>query len=437
MPEQAAVLWDVAEEHLDEAEFLVERWLAACRSPRFTAVDLQKTVERRLLAHLDGLVVGGHVVADSLLWPALAPEGDAPASRVAPAALALLAGGGAATGDRLIDILRTTASDPVRTGLELTLKIAAGADLDESLRKALYATDAPAAQRALLAILSSRRVNPGPILPPLLASTDPGVLGGALAAAAAADRSTHRHLIETHLGSEVPAVAIPALRTALIWNLALAAKACVAHVRAGTAEAMVLLALLGGRGEVSELAACLKVPERRASALFALGFTGRIDAVEACLPFLDDTTPRVPGLAVEAIAAITGLLLYDPPFAEPGDGDAGGAAEPPPLAEDLERDLTPSPADELPKPNATEVRRWWSERRSSFNPDERYLLGMPLSAASLQAALRDGPLRRSGALCCEVAIRSGGRAQIPALRLASSAPALPADLGLHRQPGWH
>jgi uncharacterized protein (TIGR02270 family) len=317
----------------------------------------------------------------------------------------------------------------------------------------------PATQAALLAVLAARRVDPGPILAPLLASRSLEVLQAALAAAAASDRATHRHLVEAHLSHEAPAVRREALRTAFIWNLAAAPKLCVAEARAGSPSAMLLLGLLAGSAEVALLTASLKSEQHRRPALFALGFTGRAEAVEACLPFVGDEDPIIAKLAGEAIAAITGFSFDEKtsaPAAEDkkkdeqeeeeleandqdeDDEDAAADADAlPPLEEDLAQDLALQAEDQLPEPDAAAIRRWWSERASSFVSGERYLAGAPLSPASLQVALRDGPLRRSGPLAAEVAIRTAGRVQLPALRLSLPAPSLSTDVAFHRQPGWH
>jgi uncharacterized protein (TIGR02270 family) len=444
MPSDAAVLPDVVEEHLDESEFLIELWLAAARSPRFNLREIHRTVERRLLAHLDGLEVGGPSVADGLLWPTLLPDAGAIPSRVAAAASALLMDADGAVRDRLIEALRAIESPRVRTGLRLALQITARRDVDEPTRLALYATGTPVAQAALLAVLAARRVDPGPILGPLLDSADSAVLCAALAAAAAAtttDRGRFRSAIEAALSHAVPAVRAAALRTGLIWNIGAAWRACGAQARSGSPDAMLWLALIDPANALAPLTAALETAERR-GALFALGFTGLRDAVELCLPLLDHPDQAVAGLAVEAIAGITGLPLYEAPFAVPsggegnGDDDDGDGALPP-LADDLRADLQPVAIDLLPRPAAGAIRDWWGERRGSFAPAARYLRGAPLNAASLQAALTDGPLRRTGPLACEIAIRSGGRLQLPALRLAQEKPAVPADLvPLHRPPPW-
>jgi hypothetical protein len=118
------------------------------------------------------------------------------------------------------------------------------------------------------------------------------------------------------------------------------------------------------------------------------------------------------------------------------DDDDG---ELPPLAVDLGRDLMPAPTDALAAPAAAHIRQWWVERRSSFVSNRRYLRGEALSLASLRAALAEGPLRRSGPIACEVAIRSAGATQLEALRIGCPRPALPREIdgALHRQPRWH
>ena len=51
------ILWDVIEEHLDEAEFLFERWDRALFQPSFNLDELAKTFEPRLFAHIDALLL--------------------------------------------------------------------------------------------------------------------------------------------------------------------------------------------------------------------------------------------------------------------------------------------------------------------------------------------------------------------------------------------
>jgi uncharacterized protein (TIGR02270 family) len=430
------VLWNVVEEHLDEAEFLLDQWRGALGSPRMTLALVQKTIERRLVAHLDGLVVGGAAVADRLLWPAVDNETEASPTRVAAATLALLLALDGAVTQKVIDLFATADNPAVLAGLRLGFQVTSRTDVDEPLRLALYAVDAPAAQVALLDVLAARRVDPGPILGTLLQGPNKDVVHAALRVAPASDPRMHQYTIEPLLAHDVRETRGAAVRAALIWNMSSGWRTCLAEARAGSPAAMMWLALLGGGpGELGLLTDALRSAEQRGAALFALGFHGRRDAVDACLPFLDDPDQKVAKLAVEAIAAITDLPLFDQPFAQAPSADAGDD-ELPPLEEDLATDPMPEQVDEIPLPDAKAVRAWWSERRASFDANQRYLRGKVLSATALQDALILGPLWRSGPFLDEIAVRSGGRVQPPALRLACEKPSVPPDVSLHRLPAW-
>src|SRR5437870_2540108 len=82
------ILWDVIEEHFDEAEFLFEKWERTLYSPGYTLAELGATIEPQLEAHLDGLLIGGREVAARLLEQEL--ENDMAPTRALVAALVLL-----------------------------------------------------------------------------------------------------------------------------------------------------------------------------------------------------------------------------------------------------------------------------------------------------------------------------------------------------------
>ena len=82
-------LWDIVEEHLDEAEFLWEQWEASLVAPNYVMREVEEGPEARLMAHIDGLVVNGPLVAERLLLPTIT-DIDAEPTRVRAAALALL-----------------------------------------------------------------------------------------------------------------------------------------------------------------------------------------------------------------------------------------------------------------------------------------------------------------------------------------------------------
>src|SRR5258705_6910781 len=84
-------LWDISEEHLVDAGFLWTQRERALESPRHTLAEVATGVEERLLAHLDGLIVGGAPVAEKLLVPVLEDDSADPELLVV-ASLALLEG---------------------------------------------------------------------------------------------------------------------------------------------------------------------------------------------------------------------------------------------------------------------------------------------------------------------------------------------------------
>ena len=377
-PRKDVVVWDVIEEHLAEADFLAGQWLAAARSPRISSRLRQITIEPRIVAHLDGLILGGAAVADRTLWPLLTGNDADDMAPLLGAALGLLVEGNGTTINRLVDLVRDTREAVVRAAVSKALDLTARADVIEPVRLALYTTDDPPAQAALLAILAARGVAPGPILGALLASPSEPVLAAALSAAAAIavpDRDRYYAALEEQLTHPTPAVQRAALRTGLIWNLRSAWQSCERQARAGDPDATTFWSSLGGATAVSTLIATLSSPHSRRAALFALGFSGSVDAIDACLPLLADPDPPVARLAAEAIGAISGLDVNQAPFALP------------PPEED---------ADELQPPDADAIRTWWAERRETFVPHGRYLYGQSWSLASVERALVERPLRRFG-----------------------------------------
>ncbi|HLT36985.1 MAG TPA: hypothetical protein VK034_11890, partial [Enhygromyxa sp.] len=82
------ILWDIEEQHLDEAEFLFEIREAACEAPTHSLDDLATGPDQRLLAHLDGLRLAGPLVAERLLLPTI-EDPEQWYVRIAAATLAL------------------------------------------------------------------------------------------------------------------------------------------------------------------------------------------------------------------------------------------------------------------------------------------------------------------------------------------------------------
>ena len=396
---EADILWDVVEEHLDEAAFLWTQWERALVAPGCKLKDVVRGPEERLLAHIDGLVVAGEPAVGRLLVPAL--EGGGPEKAFA-AALALLDGPAPDAAARVLARLDGAAPE-VAAALTRALGLAHRKGLEEALLQATRAGGGPQKAAALSALALRRVLVPG--LAALLASRDPAILAPALAAARVGGQQ-NANFVEAAFASGSTAVRDAALETGLVLGIRSAWTACqriADQKRPDAAFPLLALALSGEEGDLQRILAALGVGESRPAAVVALGYSGRVAAVEACLPLLPDE--KLGRLAGEAVSAITGLEIdgeyRKKPAAEP--------EEPPALdADDLDADLVPGPEAELPEPEAAAVERWWKNARARFDPKVRYLGGKPWSPEALAAAFAQGSMRRRRVLGLELAVRSKG-----------------------------
>ena len=153
----AEILWDVVEEHLDEAEFLTEVWETNLDSPAYLRSEFEAGPQERLMAHVDGLVVGGDEVRTELLEATLADE-DTERWRAAAAALALLETPSAQVSAQLYADLHER-SDEVRAGILAALAMSQRADIDVRLTDALKKKGDPA-QMVALATVGGMRWRP-------------------------------------------------------------------------------------------------------------------------------------------------------------------------------------------------------------------------------------------------------------------------------------
>jgi uncharacterized protein (TIGR02270 family) len=380
---------ELHQEHLDSAAFLHAQWRAAMGSPLLSLRDVAEGVEERVLAHVDGLVLGEKPVMERVLLPALEDEGAAPEVTWA-AAYALLEGG---NGGLVVKALVGSGELPERAAaLELALKLSS-VRVDGSLRR-LAAPGAPP-----LVAASAVRVL-GTAGEELMLSPDPSLSAAAIGLCWKSPSPHAREILERALTSEVAPVRDAALRSGLLLRLRSAWDACVALVdarRPGAGLAMQALAMGGSAAHVDLLGSCLDDEALRPEALFALGFSGRPRAVEACLPWLADKD--LGPLAGEVFSVVTGAAIDGPLKA--GRKEEEDAAE-----AGLDEDLSGDPEEDLPPPEPEAVKALWEQRKGQLRPEGRFLGGEPLSAARLTSALANGPTRRRPMLALELAIRT-------------------------------
>lgn len=363
------------EESLDEAAFLWTQWERALVSPDYTLPEVA-ALEERLRARLDLLVLGGDPVGKRLLRPALECEEQ---ERISAAALALLM----EESDDAVELLLSGAlngAEPQRAAICRALEVCDRKEVEARLMPLLQ-QGAPAVRASLLDVLTARRARPDCSLERLFALGAPPLQVAVLRAVGRVPIQVAPSLLDEGLRSSEPSVRDAALEAGLVLGHRSAWTACVDLVSrhdSTSGFAMLLLALGGSADEFQRLLGMLSVPGLRRDALWALGFSGRRAAAEACLSWMrDDSLSRLAG---EAFSAITGLAL-EGEFAlkEPLASEEPIALE----DEDLDADLVPSLDELLPRPNAEAVERWWQQARLQLESGTRYSGGKPLTTGRL------------------------------------------------------
>jgi uncharacterized protein (TIGR02270 family) len=403
---QRPILWDIYEEHLDEAAFLWGQWERAMVAANYALDDVIAGPEERLLAHLDGLVLGGRTVADKLLVPALA---DDDAGKIFAAAWTLLQAEDADHLDLVVGHL-PKAEPPAFTALTRAFELSSRRDLITRLGR-LWETGDSRMQGALLDILASR--DPawaGPRLEGCLASADVVMQRAALRALRVTVDRTLAGYVAAAFASPDGAVRQEGIATGHVMQMSAALDLCRREATTAGESCRLPLALLALGGLPADRALVISrmaVPEARKYALWALGFFGDVETVERLLDLLDDEpSARIAG---ESLSAITGILI-DGPMAKAGVTKGPGV-------EDVQPDDPPPealPEDLLRIPATVAVRKWWDKAQGRFDPGMRYLCGKPVSPGGHGASLRDVRMWRRGALALDAAAK--GRTAVANIR---------------------
>ncbi|NVJ21933.1 TIGR02270 family protein [Myxococcus sp. AM011] len=398
-PRRCPVMWDIMEEHLEEAAFLANQWQRACRSPDYCLHEVAQGPETRLRAHLDGLACAGPEAPERILMPWL--ESDR-SEEVFVAALALLA-----TGAPLDWVLPFFEDEPGprRVAISRALSLARHEGIPGLLRSREFHAH-PRLQAEAIRVLCLRGEALGSeTLLPLLRSESSELKAAALKAVRD-DTPTVRTLLESALGSQSPDVRIAAGQTALVLGYPAALQALRRPLDSTAPEAARALAVLAAAGQaedVARMAAALAIPGLESAALWALGHSGWRHAAELCLEAMKHE--RTARLAGEAFSRVTGLRL-EGDFARPSTLEEHGL--PPFEEDDLDADLVPSPEATLPLPDAAAVARWWMKEKDRFPPKTRYLRGQPISPEGVWKALATEPMRGRGQLALDLAVQTQG-----------------------------
>ncbi len=393
------VLWDVVEEHFQEAAFLWMQRERSLRAPDLLLADVAEGDEYRLVAHLEGLLHAGPRAAERLLLPALA-EGQP--GEVAVAALALLA---SETRDWTEAVLAALPETEQPAALLGGVALSPRATVEVALREGFPKWDTPV-QALVLEALALRRVEAGALLSSARTSHEPALLAAALRAARFVERDIALELVGRGLSHREPLVRDAAIETGCIIGHRHAWHCCRRVIEQGEPRPrQALLALAtGGEAEVLPLiSGLLARTELRAEGLWALGFSGRSAAIELLLSLLREGESA----AAEPLAFVSGLPL-EKLLA--------------PSAEDAEEEETSDEVEEgavFPGPAALKgtarleaIEEWWKAMRPRLSTEGRYLLGRPCSQETLLAALEGAPMRRRSGLAWELAVRTRGAFQV-------------------------
>lgn len=396
------VLWDVVQEHLEEAGFLWMLWERSLDAPDFTLPEVIIGDEKRLLAHLDGLVVGGSVVARRLLLPAVTNEVE-DAELTLAAALALLLGEGSQQHVGAVVEALAGASGDRRHALRRALELAPLKEPAATMAPLLVHPDS-GSRSAALDVLAFHKVDMGEALASHMEDTDPLARAAALGVARAHSGQMCRPYLERALGDSCAEIRDAALDAGLVHGLRAAWHRCRELARDEGGHALLLVGLLGGPQDFEVLAAALHREADREAAILALGYSGWPESVELCLDQLEGP-PQMARLAGEAVCAICGLDVR-------AEGMVVAGTEPDEHddmdADDLDADLVVGPEASLPLLEAGAVRDWWERHRCRFPSGTRYMGGLPRGGATIRAALETGPVRRRHVMALELALRTGG-----------------------------
>lgn len=408
------ILWDVVEEHLNEAAFEYQRWSAALRSPRYTLPEVAAGPEEYLLAHLSGVMLGGQPCLERLILPCLNPAEDQESELLAVAAAVAFCFGYRA---QLIQVLLNGEARTRRAvvgGLRLCKDSSFDTWVVQTFQQGLGSSES---RTGLLELAAERRLELEN-LEPALRSCDPAEAAGAARAAMWSEAGRYQACMEELSWHPHREVRLAALTTALTWGSARAFQVCLELMEKREEEARVLLdfvALLGGPPEHELLLPLLVADDLRLryAAIRAVGLSGSAHAVQPLIELLEAEDLLTAKLAGEAIHLIAGLDVKDPRHhrASPvlSDEDEERLALSDLVHDDCEADDRPAGEIDLPYLDAAAVTGWWSRAAAQTATTQRLLLGRPLSPDTCLSILREGSMRSRWAIATCISIRSAGR----------------------------
>jgi len=388
-----SVRWDIYDDHLSEAAWLWGEWEGSLDSAVYALDDVIVGPEERLLAHLDGLVLGGAAVAEKLLLPALASDDR---GQVAAAAWVLVQ---AEHGDRQDAVVASlaVAEPPARAAIARALSLCPRADLSRLVP--LWNTGSAPVRAIVLEAFGPREPDwLRERLGPALSSGEPSLCAAGLRAVRNFADRNFLGQVQDALQSNDPTVRQEAVTAGIRLGSKEAWGACRRAASDPEKTGRVLLGLLATSADPNDrnfVRGLAHVPALTKDVLWALGFAGDLESAEALVGALgDEETAKIAG---DSLSAITGLAIAGHLARKGEPGGPGGAEvaddDPPPVVRS---------EDFLPLPDGKAVENWWSKERSRFRSGMRYLQGQPRDSRTLLAALTTTSTWRRGVLWLEL-----------------------------------
>jgi uncharacterized protein (TIGR02270 family) len=401
MKRARTILWEIYEQHLDEAAFLFGQFEDALRAADYTLDEVAEGPEERLVAHLDGLVLGGKPVADRLLLPAL--DGEEPEQSFA-AAWSLLHAEDVDHFDTVQSVLADGVA-PIRSAIARVFELALRVDVASKVAP-LWGSDDPFVKRVVLDVLAWRHPKKASEhLRAAFDSRDAGLIAAALRTLRVAPDPAYMDKVARAIEHADPEVRVEALATAHALRIGVRSAAYRDEAARGTDTSWTAMGLLGFRDEAA-VHALLEDAATRRAAVWALGFSGTRTAGDRLVTLLADE--EVGAIAGEALCAMSGLVLAGK-LTRPRQG----------LGVEVEEEVGPDDPlpevrreDALPLANAPLVAEWWQAARTTMPEETPCLGGRPRGPSTLRAALAQGAMWRRGPIALELAAIERGPVSI-------------------------
>lgn len=387
------ILLDIIEEHLEEADFLWQQRTNALTDRAYNFGGLAE-LEERLLAHFDGLLLGGKEA-----WPLLEPKlaaGEV-GEVFAAAFVALESGDPARIG--LVQKTFAEAEGPVSDGIRQALRHAFSSEIETMVRPHLN-SGKEAVRAAAIDVISFRRM---PLernrLQSWLNGKDPLVVAAAANAVGRLRIAELKYEVEATLESDVAQVRLESIRAGLLLKNDKALNRCRKAVQERSEEAEEAILLLGLAGHPEDgplLVHVLGEATLARNAVTSLGLLGRAAGMEALIQYTAD--PKLARRAGEAIYTLTGIDLEKEKLTAPKADDAKAKTE-------ADQDEFEDDPDEgFPIPDPVKLEGWWRKNISRFDKKGRYRKGRPYSPQVLIEILRTATLPERHHAAMELAL---------------------------------